>query len=73
ALDSPFARESGYILACETSTGASVTAPGPAVRLAGSRSLTDPAPELARDLESVMAEIGIEGEELAALRDAGVV
>ena len=72
ALDSPFARESGYILACGTSSGTPVTAPGPAVRVAGSRSLTEPAPDLARDLESVMAEIGIEGEELAALRKAGV-
>ena len=73
ALESPFARESGYLLSCQTSTGTPVTAPGPAVRVAGAGSLARPAPELARDLESVMAEIGIDREELASLRDAGVV
>ncbi len=70
ALDNPFARENGYLLA---STGTPVTAPGPAVRVAGVRPLTEPAPDLAHDLEPVMADIGIDGEELAALREAGVV
>ncbi len=72
ALDSPFARESGYILACETSAGTPVAAPGPAVRVAGASPLAGAAPDLAGHLESVMAEIGIEGEELADLRKAGV-
>ena len=49
-----------------------VTAPGPAVRITDATPRADPAPGLAGDLVSVMAEIGIDREELAALQAAGI-
>ena len=72
ALDSPFVHRDGHVLSCETSSGMTVTAPGPAVRVSGVTPRAEPAPGLAGDLVPVMAEIGIDREELAALQAAGI-
>ena len=73
ALDSPFARATGQIISYDAPDGTTVTSTGPAIRVPGTPPLAQGAPALAADLESVLEEIGIDSEELADLRQKGVV
>ena len=72
ALDAPFTRATGQIVSYEAPDGTPVTTTGPAIRLPGVAPLTRRAPRLAGDLEAVMAELGIDGAELEALKAEGV-
>jgi succinate---hydroxymethylglutarate CoA-transferase len=73
ALDNPFTRSTGQIIAYEAPDGTTVTSTGPAIRVPGAAPIANGAPALAADLESVLAEIGIDAGELAELRSKGVV
>ena len=73
ALDNPFARSTGQIISFDAPDGTSVTTTGSAIRVPGEPPIARGAPALAADLESVLGEIGISGEELAALKVNGVV
>ena len=72
ALDNPFVRAAGHLLSYDAPDGTRVTTTGPAIRIPGVEPLASPAPELAGDLEAVMAQIGIGGDELDALKASGV-
>ena len=72
ALDNPFVRKAGHILSYDAPDGTRVTTTGPAIRIPGIQPLARPAPELAGDLEAVMAQIGISGGELEELKAEGV-
>ena len=73
ALDNPFARSTGQLVSCEAPDGTKVTSTGPAIRLSDTPPLARGAPSLAADLASVLAEIGIDETECAALKAKGVV
>ncbi len=73
ALDNPFARSTGQVMSYEAPDGTSITATGPAIRMAGEPPIARGAPALAADLEAVLAEIGIEPEELEQLRRRDIV
>jgi len=73
ALDNPFARSTGQIISYEAPDGTNVTSTGPAIRVPGEAPIAQGAPALAADLASVLEEIGVEAEELQALKQKGVV
>lgn len=73
ALDNPFARATGQIVSHDAPDGTKVTSTGPAIRLPDTPPLARGAPALAADLDSVLAEIGIDETERAALKAKGVV
>jgi succinate--hydroxymethylglutarate CoA-transferase len=73
ALDNPFVRSTGQIISYDAPDGTSVTSTGSAIRVPGELPIARGAPALAADLESVLAEIGIGQEELATLKEKGVV
>ncbi len=58
ALDNPFVRRAGHLLAYRTSDGTPVTTVGPAIRIPGAAPLARPAPGLGADLEAVMSALG---------------
>ncbi len=72
ALEAPFTRSTGQIVSYGAPDGTTVTTTGPAIRLPGVAPLTRAAPPLAGDLDAVMAELGIDTAELAALKAEGV-
>ncbi|MCB1509293.1 MAG: CoA transferase [Hyphomicrobiaceae bacterium] len=73
ALDNPFTRSTGQIISYEAPDGTMVTSTGPAIRLPGEKPIAHAAPALSADLSSVLAEIGIDDEELAELKRRRVV
>ena len=73
ALDNPFVRSTGQIISYDAPDGTNVTSTGSAIRVPGELPIARGAPALAADLESVLAEIGIGQEELATLKEKGVV
>ena len=73
ALDNPFVRSTGQIISYYAPDGTNVTSTGSAIRVPGELPIARGAPALAADLDSVLAEIGIGQEELATLKEKGVV
>ncbi|MFY0611709.1 MAG: CoA transferase [Hyphomicrobiaceae bacterium] len=73
ALDSPFARSTGQIISYEAPDGTTMSSTGPAIRLPGEPPIARGAPALAADLEAVLVEIGIGQEQLAKLKQGGIV
>ncbi len=73
ALDNPFARSTGQIISYDAPDGTTVTSTGPAIRIPGQAPLTKGAPEMAADLEDVLAEIGITMDQLEELKARKIV
>ena len=73
ALDNPFARSTGQIMSYEAPDGTVVTSTGPAIRVANEAPIARAAPALSADLDSVLEDIGISGDELEMLKNKGAV
>ena len=61
------------IISYEAPDGTTVTSAGPAIRLPGKTPIARSGPALSADLEAVLAEFGIETEELEKLKQRGIV
>jgi len=71
ALDNPFAQATGQLIRYAAPDGTPVGSTGSAIRLAGAPPLARPAPPLAADQASVLAELGLSEDQIERLRAAG--
>ena len=71
ALDNPFARSTGQQIRYTAPDGTKVGSTGSAVRIPGVPPLAHPAPAMAADQASILAELGLSKDEIEALRQAG--
>ncbi len=71
ALDNPFAQSTGQLIRYTAPDGTPVGATGSAIRMPGLPPLANPAPPLAADQASLLAELGLSDDEIGRLRAAG--
>lgn len=71
ALDNPFVQGTGQLIRYMAPDGTPVGATGSAIRQPGEAPLANPAPPLAADQTSVLAELGLSEDEIERLRTAG--
>lgn len=71
ALDNPFAQSTGQLIRYLAPDGTPVGSTGSAIRQPGEAPLANPAPPLAADQASVLAEMGLSEDEIERLRTAG--
>ncbi len=71
ALDNPFAQSTGQQVRYTTPDGTPMGSTGAAIRQPGIAPLANPAPPLAADQASILAELGLSATEIETLRKAG--
>lgn len=71
ALDNPFVQGTGQLIRYMAPDGTPVGATGSAIRQPGEAPRANPAPPLAADQASVLAELGLSEDEIERLRTAG--
>ena len=71
ALDNPFARSTGQQIRYTAPDGTPVGSTGSAVRMPGVPPLANPAPAMAADQASILAELGLSEREIETLRKGG--
>ena len=72
-IDDPTARENGFFADVDTPEGARRTVATPMMFSRTPARPRGPAPELGQNTEEVLLEVGYSWEDIAALRDKGVV
>jgi crotonobetainyl-CoA:carnitine CoA-transferase CaiB-like acyl-CoA transferase len=71
ALDNPFAQGTGQLIRYTAPDGTPMGTTGSAIRMPGVAPLAKPAPPMAEDQASILAELGLSEDDIEGLRTAG--